>query len=93
MGAPLIGSLGTLGSNNLRALLDSKSLFVILSFSLFIDLIFFLLNLALALLEALLILSSRASICDFKLLYSASKDLNFLASLESLFCLHKLSLC
>ena len=51
------------------------------------DLIFFLLNLALVLLAALVILFSKASIWDFKLLFSFSKFLNFLASLESLFCL------
>ena len=49
------------------------------------DLIFFLLNLALVLLDALLILSSKASIWDFKLTFSFSKYMNFLASLESLF--------
>ena len=86
-GAPLIGSLRTLGSNDLRVALDSKSLLVILSASCFIDLIFFLFNLKLALLEALVILSSSSSIWDFKLLYSASKFLNFFVSLESLACL------
>ena len=49
------------------------------------DLIFFLLNLALVLSDALVILSSKTSIRDFKLLFSFSKFLNFLASLESLF--------
>ena len=49
------------------------------------DLIFFLLNLALVLLDALVILSSKASIWDFKLLISATRLMNFLASLESLF--------
>ena len=49
------------------------------------DLIFFLLNLALVLSDALVILFSSSSIWDFKLLFSYSKFLNFLASLESLF--------
>ena len=35
--------------------------------------------------DALVILSFKESICDFKLSISASKFLNFLASLESLF--------
>ena len=87
IGAPLIRSLGTLGSNNLRAFSDSLSFSAILLASLFMDLIFFLLNPALVLWDALVILSSRASIWDFKLLFSSSKFLNFLASLESLFCL------
>ena len=52
------------------------------------DLIFFLLNLALVLLEAFVILSSSSSIWDFKLSFSASKFLNFLTSLEPLFHLH-----
>ena len=87
-GAPLIGSLGTLGSNNLRTFSDSLSFSAILSASLFILLIFFLLNPALVLLDALVILSSKASIWDFRLSISASRLMNFLASLESLFCLH-----
>ena len=49
------------------------------------DLIFFLLTLALVLSDALVILSSKALIWDFKLSLSFSKFLNFLASLESLF--------
>ena len=49
------------------------------------NLIFFLLNPALVLLDALVILSSKASIWDFRLPISASRLLNFLASLESLF--------
>ena len=49
------------------------------------DLIFFLLNLALVLSDALVILFSSSSIWDFKLSFSFSKFLNFLASLESLF--------
>ena len=84
-GAPLIGSLGTLFSNNLRAFSDSLSFSAILSASLFMDLIFFLLNPALVLLDALVILSSKASIWDFRLLISAFRLTNFLASLESLF--------
>ena len=51
------------------------------------DLIFFLLNLALVLSDALVILSSKAFIWDFILTFSFSKFLNFLASLESLFLL------
>ena len=49
------------------------------------DLIFFLLNPASVLLDALIILSFKASIWDFRLLISASRLTNFLASLESLF--------
>ena len=49
------------------------------------DLIFFLLNQALVILDALVILSFKASIWDFRLLISASRLLNFLVSLESLF--------
>ena len=49
------------------------------------DFIFFLLNPALVLSDALVILSFKASIWDFRLLISASRLLNFLASLESLF--------
>ena len=80
-----VGSLGTLGSNNLMAASDSLNFSVILSASLFMDLIFFLLNPALVLLDALVILSSKASIWDFRLPISASRLTNFLASLESLF--------
>ena len=87
-GTPLIESLGTLGSTNSRAFLDSLSFSATLSASLFMDLIFFLLNLALVLLDALMILSFKASIWDFRLLISASRLLNFLVSLESLFRLH-----
>ena len=49
------------------------------------DLIFFLLNPALVLWDALVILSSKTSIWDFKVSFSLSKFLNFLASFESLF--------
>ena len=49
------------------------------------DLIFFLLNLALVLSDALVILSFKESIWDFRFLISASRLLNFLGSLESLF--------
>ena len=45
----------------------------------------FLLNPALVLMDILVILSSKASIWDFRLLFTFSKFLNFLASLESLF--------
>ena len=82
-----VESLGTLGSNNLRVASASLSFSAILSASRFMDLIFFLLNLALVLLDALVILSSKASIWDFRLSISATKFLNFLASLESLFLL------
>ena len=75
------------GSNNLRATSDSLSFSAILSASLFMDLIFFLLNLALVLSDALVILSFKVPIWDFRLLISASRLTNFLASLESLFCL------
>ena len=87
-GAPLIGSLGTLGSTNSSFFSDSLSFSFILSTSLFMDLIFFLLNPALVLSEALVILFFKASIWDFRLLISASRLLYFLDSLESLFRLH-----
>ena len=58
---PLIGSLGTLGSTNLSFFSYSLSFLAILSASLFMDVIFFLLNLALVLLDALVILSFKAS--------------------------------
>ena len=79
-------SLGTMGSTTLRAFSDSLSFSFIISASLFILLIFFLLNPALVLLDALVILSSKASIWDFRLPVSASRLTDFLASLESLFC-------
>ena len=82
---PLIGSLGTLGSTNLSFFSDSLSFSAILSASLFMDLIFFLLNPVLVFLDALVILSFKASLWDFRLLISASKLTNFLANLESLF--------
>ena len=72
-------------STNSSFFSDSLSFSFILSASLFILLIFFLLNPALVLLDALIILSFKASIWDFRLLISASRLLNFLASLESLF--------
>ena len=84
-GALLIGSLGTLGSTNSSFFLDSLSFSLILLASLFILLIFFLLSPALVLLDALIILSFKVSIWDFRSLISASRLLNFLASLESLF--------
>ena len=84
-GTPLTGSLGTLGSTNLSFFSDSLSFSAILSASFFMDLIFFLLNPALVLLDALVILSSKASILDFRLLISATRLTNFLASLKSLF--------
>ena len=80
----LIGSLGTLGSTNLSFFSDSLSFSFILSASLFMDVIFFLLNPALVLLDALVILSSKAPVWDFRLLISPSRLTNFLASLESL---------
>ena len=49
------------------------------------DLIFFLLNLALVLSDALVILSFKVSMGDFRLLIFAFRLMNFLASLESLF--------
>ena len=76
------------GSNNSSFFSDSLSFSAILSASLFMLLIFFLLNLALVLFDALLILSFKASIWDFRLLISTFRLLNFLASLKSLFCLH-----
>ena len=66
---------------------NSFSFSFILSKSLFILLIFFLLNLALVFSDALVILSFKESIRDFKLSISFSKFLNFLFSLESLFFL------
>ena len=53
--------------------------------SLFIDLIFFLLNLAFVLWVAFIILFSNPSIWDFKLFISFDKFLNFLFNLEFLF--------
>ena len=87
-GALLMRSLGTLGSTSSRDFSDSLSLLFILSTSYFMDLIFFLLNPALVLLDALVILSFKASMWDFRLLISASRLLNFLVSLESLFHLY-----
>ena len=58
-GAPLMRSLWTLGSTNSSFFSDSLSLSFILSTSLFMDLIFFLLNPALVLLDALVILSFK----------------------------------
>ena len=65
--APQIGSIVTLGSTNLSFFSDSLSFSFILPTSLFMDLIFFLLNPALVLLDALVILCFKASIWDFKL--------------------------
>ena len=87
-GALRIGSLGTHCSINSSLASDFASFSVILSASLFILLIFCLLNLALVLSDALVILSFKVSIWDFRLLISASRLLNFLVSLESLFRLH-----
>ena len=84
-GAPLIGSLRTLGSTNSSSFSDSLSFSAILSASLFLLLIFFVLNLSFVPSDALVILSFKASIWDFRLLISASRLLNSLASLESLF--------
>ena len=86
-GAPQIRSIGTRCSTDSSLASEATSFSAILSASLFMDLIFFLLNLALVLSDALIILSFKASIWDFKLSISASRLLNFLASLESLFCL------
>ena len=58
-----------------------------LTTSLFIDLIFFLLNLAFVLWVALAILFSNTSILGFKLFISFDKFLNFLFNLEFLFLL------
>ena len=57
----LIGSLETLSSTNLSFFSDSLSFSAIVSASLFMVLVFFLLNPALVLLNALVILSSKAS--------------------------------
>ena len=62
-----VGSLGTLGSNNLRATSDSLSFSAILSASLFMDLIFLLLNLALVLSDALVILSFKSTHLGFQI--------------------------
>ena len=84
-GAPRIGSIGTRCSADSSLASDSFSFSLILSKSLFILLIFFLLNLALVLSDALIILYFKESIWDFKLSISASSLLNSLFSLESLF--------
>ena len=78
--------IGTLDSLDSLAL-DSASLSAILSASRFMDLIFFLLNLALVLSDTLVILSFRESNLDFKLSISSFRLLAFLATLESLFLL------
>ena len=87
-GAPRIGSICTHCSTDSSLASDSISFLLILLKSLFILLIFFILNLALALSDALFILSFKESIWDFKLLISASSLLNSLCSLESLFLPH-----
>ena len=84
-GAPQIRSIGTRCSIDPSLASDSASFSFILSASLFILLIFFLLNLALVLSDALLILSFKAPIWDFKLSITDSSLLNSLASVESLF--------
>ena len=81
-------ALGTHCSTHSSLASGFASFLLILSASFFILLIFFLLNLALVLLDALVILSFKESIWDFKLSISASSLLNSLASLESLFRLH-----
>ena len=86
-GAPRIGSIVTLGFTDSSLASDSLSFSFILLTSLFMDLIFFLLNLSSVLSNDLVILFFKAPIWDFRLLLSASRLLNFLASLESLFCL------
>ena len=87
VGCRSIGFLGILDSINSRDFSDSFSFSIILTTSLFMDLIFFLLNLALVLWDVLVILFSNPSIWDFELLISVDKTLNFLASLEFLFLL------
>ena len=84
-GTLLTGSIVTLGFIDSSLASEAASFSFILSASLFILLMFFLLNPALVLLDALVILSFKASIWDFRLLISASRLLNFLVSLESLF--------
>ena len=79
------GSVVGLGFTDLNLALDAASFSLILSASLFILLIFFLSNLALVLSDALVILSFKVLLWDFKLSISASSLLNSLASLESLF--------
>ena len=64
---------------------DSFSFSIALATSLFIDLIFFLLNPTFVLWAALAILFSSSSIWDFKLSISFDKFLNFLFNLEFLF--------
>ena len=72
-------SLGTLGSTNSRAFLDSLGLSFILSTSLSMDLIFFLLNPALVLLDALVILSFKASHLGFQIADLCIQALEFLS--------------
>ena len=85
--APRIGSIDTHCSTDSSLSSDFASFSLNISKSLFILLIFFLLNLALVLSDALVILSFKESIWDFKLSISASSLLNSLFSLESLFLL------
>ena len=66
-GAPRRGSIVTLGFINSSLALEAASFSFILSASPFILLIFFLLNPALVLLDALVIFSFKASIWDFRL--------------------------
>ena len=84
-----LGILDSIDSNDFS---DSFSFLIALMTSLFIDLIFFLLNLAFVLWVALIILFSNPSIWDFKLFISFDKFLNFLCNLEFLFLLRFSSL-
>ena len=84
-GAQWRGLIVTLGFADSSLASEATRFSFILLASLFILLIFFLLNLALVLSDALVILSFKASIWDFRLSISASSLLNSLASLESLF--------
>ena len=81
--------LDSINSNNF---LDSFSFSIALTTSLFIDLIFFLLNLAFVLWAALAMLFSSFSIWDFKLFISFDKFLNFLFNLLILLILLSSSL-
>ena len=79
-----LGILDSIDSNDFS---DSFSFSIALTTSLFIDLIFFLLNPAFVLWAAFAILFSNSSIWDFKLSISFEKLLNFLFNLEFLFLL------
>ena len=79
--------LGILDSIDSKDFSDSFSFPIALTTSYFIDLIFFLLNLAFIPWAALAILFSNSSIWDFKLSISFDKFLMFLFNLEFLFLL------